>query len=254
MPKKTRKILFWSLFSVFIVLATVIPIYQAGYRIDKNFNITQIGGIFIALPESGNQIYLDGELKKENGYFSASLFINDLRPKTYSALVAKDGYWPWTKNLEVKENTVTETRPFLMRKNIEGGPIKNNEEIIAAFSNSDSSMIENAKTDRKNNVEIWQEDGKIIARWKKESPLPYYFSKEEQIIFQTANEIKNFEFFPKRPDLIILALRNGIFALEIDGRGLRNFQPIYKGFDPNFVLIDNKLYIRDQKTIFEVKL
>lgn len=253
MAKKTRKILFWSLFSVFIVLATVVPIYQAGYRIDKNFNITQIGGVFIALSESGNQIYLDGELKKENGYFSASLFINGLRPKTYSVLVAKDGYWPWTKKLEVKENTVTETKPFLMRKNTEGKPIEKNEEIIGAFSNLASSTIM-TKTDYKNNVEIRKEGGKIIARWKKGLPLPYYFSNEEQIIFQTTNEIKNFEFFPRRSDLIILALRNGIFALEIDGRGLRNFQPIYKGFDPNFAFIGNKLYIRDQKTIFEVKL
>lgn len=254
MPKKTRKIVFWSLFSVFIILATAIPIYQAGYRIDKNFNITQVGGIFIALPESGNQIYLDGKLKKETGYFSASLFIGDLRPKTYSVLVAKDGYWPWTKKLEVKENAVTEAKPFLIRKNIEGKPVENNEEIIAAFSNSDSSVIKTAKTDRKNNVKIWQEGGKIIARWERGFPLPYYFSEQEQTIFQTANEIKNWNFFPKRPDLIILSLRNGVFALEIDDRGLKNFQPIYKGYDPNFALLDNKLYIRDQSTIFEVKL
>ncbi|OGZ32482.1 MAG: hypothetical protein A3H02_01850 [Candidatus Niyogibacteria bacterium RIFCSPLOWO2_12_FULL_41_13] len=251
MPQKTRKILFWSLFSVFIVLAIIIPAYQAGYRIDQNFNIAQVGGIFLALPENGNQIYLDGKLEKETGYFSASFYIENLKPKNYSVIVAKDGYWPWTKQLEIKENMVTEAKPFLLKKNIEGKPVENNEEIMNEFLNRDSFAL---KTNNKNNIEIRKENGKIIARWKKGPPLPYYFSKEEQIIFQTINEIKNFEFFPKRSDLVVLALRNGIFALEIDGRGLRNFQPIYKGFDPDFVLIENKFYIRDQNAVFEIKL
>ena len=49
------------------------------------------------------EIYLNNELQKG----TSPLYLNDLAPNTYSVRVAMQGYFPWTKNLEVRSRAST---------------------------------------------------------------------------------------------------------------------------------------------------
>lgn len=289
MTDKSRKILFWSFFALFDVLALIIPLYSAGYRLDKNFNLTLTGGIFIVAPNSGIDIYLDGKLIEKTGIFK-SVFVQSLEPKVHSILAAKEDYWPWTKKLEVKENLVNEARAMMLSKNISGKILlkgsfvgikenlinknilileeKKQDKIAERFFNTKTSefavlerkekqlSVSSLKTDHRDQIELILESNshsKLFAL-SKIKPLPYFLPQEKSLIFETENVIKNFDFYPKRQDVAIIALKYGIFAAEFDRRGGQNFQPIYKGIDPNFAILENNLYVLDQGVLYEINL
>jgi len=98
-----------------------------------------------------------------------------------------------------------------------------------------------------NNKEIWGE-------WISSDPLPYYFSEKKIKIFEAKTTVSSLDFYPKRRDVAIFASVNGIFAIELDGRGTRNFQPIYKGKNPTFTVVGNILYILDDGILIKATL
>ena len=93
------------------------------------------------------------------------------------------------------------------------------------------------------------------------SQLPYFLFNEEKKetpikIFTSRFLVKQVDFYPGRRDVIIVAIRDGVYAMEIDGRGGRMIHPIYKGKNPDFALIkgNRSIYILDEGNLFYVKL
>lgn len=288
MTRRTRKFFFWFSFAIFITLATIIPLYGAGYRLDKNFNLTLTGGIFISAPESGIEIYLDGKLIRTSGFFR-SVFIQNLEPKKYTVLGAKEGLWPWFKEIEVKESAVGEAKALMLSQDIGGKVLLNgNYKTLSAepeksilvleeekngkmafvyydpfkaeflsFENKETLESQNLKTDSKNQVEIRLESNSTINRLFAKtigSSQLYFIPSGETAVLESRESLKNFDFYPKRNDVLIIAIKHGVFAIEIDSRKIRNFQPIYKGLNPHFVLLKNNLYVLDQGALYEINL
>ena len=108
--------------------------------------------------------------------------------------------------------------------------------------------------DRYRRARLWHDDQNLWVQWLAETPLPYYLTEKKELVFKTKSLLKNAAFFPGRDDIIIVAIENGVFALEIDGRGTRNFQPIYKGKSPVFARLGDNLYILDQGALSEIEL
>jgi len=98
--------------------------------------------------------------------------------------------------------------------------------------------------------------------WLEENGAPPYYICDENCdslplqIFQSKFTIQNIEFFPQRKDVIIIAVGNGVYALEIDGRGGRLIYPIYKGKKPTFGLSNstNYIYILDDSSLLKMYL
>lgn len=359
MTIRKRRILLIICVLVFLIITPLLNFYLAGYRLTRGFKITKTGGMYIYSPENGVKIYINNELKKETGFIQNGYFIQNMKPGKYSIIVAKDGFWPWKKDLNVKEEIVSETRSFLVKKEPEGKTIVRGlfSEIYASPDNKILTLIEknkktslnkmsfylpesdvflNAKNIQSQNIYFsdiiktkWEENSFIIladksvikysfdlgsrtfeaqklkenkeseesifkpredfsifksnemkifdygnARisgrkkeiiwldktrdtiWfdvsKEESDLPYFIYQEEEKtlpfkVFISKYKIKNIEFFPGRRDIIIVAINNGVYAMELDGRGGRIIQPIYKGKNPNFALFkgDKKIYVLD---------
>src|SRR3989338_11338406 len=107
---------------VFMFLAGAIAVnfYVLGYRIDSDLKITKTGGIYIYSPEAKSDIYLNNRLKEQTGIILGGVFIQNLKPQKYSVLVAKNGYWPWQKNITIKEEVVAELRAMLIPQNPKG--------------------------------------------------------------------------------------------------------------------------------------
>lgn len=370
MTLRKRRILLLISVVVFIIVAPIINLYILGFRINSKFKLTKTGGIYIYSPENGSKIFVNNKFEKETGFIQSGYFVQNLEPGKYSVLVAKEGFWPWQKNIEVKEELVSETRAFLIPKEPEGKTI-----IRGLFSNLFASpnqkvllLIENNSKNGKNlkinfyapeknsflnpssltSLKIlsfgkivkskWTENGVIILTEKSlinvslnldsliyeaklmdrksadektlfaepeefvnfkssgnknfdfnlarlsqrkkeliywdynkntiffdfandEKQLPYFIFGENNIklpikIFTFKYPITNIEFLSGRKDIIIVAVRNGIYAMELDGRGGRMIQPIYKGKEPNFATLkgEKKIYILDEGNLSEIKI
>ena len=116
MEKKTRKVLLFIFFLIFILVAPILTFYVQGYRFDfENKRLTQTGGIFIkTINPKQVEVYLDGKLSKKTDFFFSSTLIENLLPKNYNIKVQKQGYYTWEKNLEVKEKQVAEARSIVL--------------------------------------------------------------------------------------------------------------------------------------------
>lgn len=119
MTKKSRTILFLICLFLFVLVAPLSIFYSQGYRFDfdppaggKRF--TQTGGIFLKVRPKQVDIYIDGKLKKKTDFFFGSALVENLLPKTYKVEVKKEGYFPWKKDLEIKEREVTEVKDVIL--------------------------------------------------------------------------------------------------------------------------------------------
>jgi hypothetical protein len=289
MTIKKRRNYFYILLVIFLVLIPIIMFYTSGYRI-KNFKLVETGGIYIYSPVSGSIIYLNNKKKKNTNILRKDLFIQNLKPNTYNILVAKDGYWPWAKEVNVEEKHVSEAIAFLVPKEPDGevipktikeypkdgnatgtpkitsNPIYDN--VIKLFTNKkgvssatkDNTASSTTIRSGRNRVELWKEEDTIFIKWlKDEKSLPNYFCKNNSCentvsVFKSTSEIKNFNFYPGREDVVLLSINEGVYAIEVDSRKHQNFQPVYKGSDPYFVIEKGKFYIKDGENIFKINL
>jgi len=119
MTKKTRTILFLICLFLFLLIAPSVIFYSQGYRIDINppaggIKITQTGGLFLKITPKQVEVSIDGKLKKKTDFFFGSALIENLLPKKYKIQIKKEGYYPWEKNLEIKEKEVTEAKNIVL--------------------------------------------------------------------------------------------------------------------------------------------
>ncbi len=118
MRGKTRKILLFLFFLIFIISAPLLVFYFQGYRFDfKNKKLIQTGGLFLKIKPKQTKIYLDEKLSKETDFLFGSALIENLLPKKYNVKVKKEGYFDWEKNLEIREKEVTEARNVVLFPN-----------------------------------------------------------------------------------------------------------------------------------------
>lgn len=292
MTFKERRRLFWIFSSLFAVLALPILLYATGWRLTSEFTFKRTGGLFVSAGESEVEIFVNGELEKRTNLLQSGLFLQGLTPGKISVIAAKEDHWPWAKELVIEESSVTEARAFLVPKEPKGevlihgnytniysieenellvlerekngarsfdfySPADKNFDLEAVFKPDEFILSTTEITDDRKRVLVKISDGKneITGEWASDDSLPYFFERPgEASVFKSRIAIRGIGFYPGRRDVILVAVENGIFALELDGRGTRNFQPIYKGKSPTFAVLGNLIYILDDGRLFEVKL
>jgi hypothetical protein len=344
--RKRRVILAISILA-FILGASFVSLYSQGYNFDKSFNFSKRGGLYVNAGYSDSKIFVNHKKERTTGLLKAGLFMGNLKPEEYSILVAKEGYWPWAKDLEVLEGYVTEAQAFMVPQdprwefllkgkftNIWASPYKNilalqekngekyllnfylpedNNFLTASSQNTEKFLSNEGSisnliwgenylifndgnifikaefdlstktvvayhfaqtpdalsdyerfTKNKDQMIWWNPiSNQVFATWLgEEESIPYYLCHEKPCelpveIFQSRLPIKNIDFFPGRKDLIIVAVSNGIYALEIDGRDGRLLQPIYKGKSPDFAALKGEpefIYLLDEGSLAKIYL
>lgn len=268
--RERRLILILSVIA-FLVVVPVVLFYTSGYRLNSKFQLIKTGGLYVSSPVSGSQIFINQKLEKETNIIQGGLFMQSLKPGAYHVLIAKDGYWPWAKELEVKERYVAEARALLLPREPEGELLTKEkssslektqyDEILALLKKAGSlsstttevAILENHDRQRI----LWKpQKNEVWAEWLKDDPLPYYFEDEKVLVIRSQFNIRNADFYPGRNDVLIIAVQNGVFAIEIDGRGGRILQPIYKGKEPIFATYKNEsaVYILDEDALIKIRL
>lgn len=115
MTKKTRTILFFTCLFLFLLVAPLLIFYSQGYRFDlESKKLSQTGGLYLKATPKQSEIYIDGKLIKKTDFFFGSTLIENLLPQKYKITIKKDGYYPWEKDLEIKEKTVTEAKSVVL--------------------------------------------------------------------------------------------------------------------------------------------
>ncbi len=265
---------------VFFVSIPLLILYATGYRLGDALNLIRTGGLHISVPYSGAQVSIGDTITKETSVFQKNIFVQNLRPGSYEVKVEKEGLQSWTKRLVVFPQRVTEGYAFLLPQAIE--PVSIPEFLVEGTSTSTSKKLEKknpeyatalslfatttkvatssefVKTRRK--LSVVNVEGVLHATWKGDiDSVPHYFcqneSCNEEIILETKTKVKTFDFFPGRDDLLVVALSQGVYAIEIDNRSTQNIQTIHEASGSDFRIRNDEIIILEKdKKLFKISL
>ncbi len=215
----------------------------------QNFKFVKSSVVTFQGLKLGQKISIDQTLlgtASKNG----EIIFSGITPGARNLTVTKNGYWPWGKELTLASGEMIDFKPFLLAQ------IPNVEILTLSSSNfqslkeriSPASLpgSENPTKSSDSKSELWVDGNSIMVK-NLEDKKPAYFCNPDCIdtlkIFNSNSEIKSVAFFPLRSDLVLFSTPEGIFAIEVDDRSIRNFQPLYKGEFINFAVLDDKIFI-----------
>ncbi|MSR73421.1 hypothetical protein EXS61_02380 [Candidatus Parcubacteria bacterium] len=275
-----RAIYFYSFSLFFIIVIPFIIIYSLGYRFTKDYSLSERGGIYVYVPESGTDIYINDEFKKTTGIFQHELFLQNLKPGQSTVSVSSLLFQPWQKIILIKEKEVSPVFPFLVPKDL------GLREIVVATStgaltSTSTSLAINVSEQKvilalfkepaivvqkqikpatttpeifaitKKKIKIWSDGNKVFAKYiGEEDRTPPYFCLKTVCdpileIFNAKSPVRHMDFYPSRDDAIIVSAGDTMSALEIDVRLPQNIFTLYKGKKPDFRISGNKVYVKD---------
>jgi hypothetical protein len=150
----------------------------------------------------------------------------------HSIIVSKEDHWPWTKDIDIKKHETLTLHPFTLPQRV---PL---ESVSRFLSSHDTASIDPNYT----KVAVLFEN---LATSDEIKPL-IEATRIQGVAFA--------DYLPERTDVILVATKEGIFAVGIEKNERPNFQPLYKAPNALFVKAkDNTLYIKDGDSIFRVK-
>ncbi len=202
----------------------------AGYGL---WTTTDTGTLAIEFSDSslrGASVFVDRHVAGIFKKSQESLRLSE-SPGKHSVIVSKEGYFPWTQDIEIKKHETTELHPFLIPQRI---PI----ESISRFLSSDKTNIDPNYA----NIAALFENLKT--------------SNEIQPLVEATriSGVSYADYLPGRTDVILVAVPAGIFAVGVEKDDHPNFQPFYKTQNALFAKAkDGTLYIKDGDSIFRVK-
>ncbi|PIP86372.1 hypothetical protein COV42_02355 [Candidatus Campbellbacteria bacterium CG11_big_fil_rev_8_21_14_0_20_44_21] len=225
----------------------------------------QSAKIVIPNLEGEVSIFIDGVEEKTVSGVNKNLALKNITPGFHAVLIAKEGFWPWLKEVGLAEAETLVLEPFFVLQNGSGlivteedpqyEKIRANFETIALPSFSDKKISESGRR------AIWVEGGSLFTEWLgEEEERPPYFCNEfgchnVMVPFGVGGDIRNVDFYKKRDDVFVIAFGTGVFALDADPTGNQNFQPIFEGENPQFISGDeSSIYVLDNNLLLQVAL
>lgn len=139
MTRLTRRLIFYGLVAIFILITPPIILYAMGYSFDwQTASLVQTGAFYLKSLPADADILIDGKNHK-----TTPRLISRLIPKTHTVTIAKDGFFTWQKNLIIEARLVTEARNIiLLPKNITPEKIPGNATgTIADFLASPQDLL-----------------------------------------------------------------------------------------------------------------
>gem|GEM_PF-505044 len=102
-PPFHRQILPWIFVTVFFATAPVLIFYTSGYRLNtKKATLERTGTLIIDSTPRGAHVTVD---EKDVGVTGATL--QEIPPGPHTVEVTRDGYYPWVKTLNIRQEQVT---------------------------------------------------------------------------------------------------------------------------------------------------
>lgn len=235
MTLRTRKILFYFLIILFLIISVAAIFYSNGWRFDlETLTINKLGALYFEIIPADTTITIDKTNFEFNpGIFRSGTLIANLFAKTYNVKVTKNGYQPWMKQLVVQPSLVTQAPLALLlpEKFNLGASIGDNIQnfwIGAKYPITlrDNALKLNSQTIIGNRIETWSKDGSQIITELNNS----YFLVNLDTPANAVNlnlMLKNLQgqkdassiwiagFSPLNKNQIILATQKALYLLDI---------------------------------------
>lgn len=126
MNLKIRRLIFYALIIIFLILAFFIIPYSNGWRFDLGtLGFVRLGGLYLNMEPTEALVRVDKlNFEIKSSFMKSGLLIANLFPKTYRVSIQKNGYQSWNKNITVKPSLVAQIYPVILM------PEKSNEELL----------------------------------------------------------------------------------------------------------------------------
>ncbi len=257
-PLSVRKRRFFLILCtlVFLAILPILAYYTMGYRLSSDYQIVKTGGFYVWAPVTGAFIELDGNPVRKTNILQSGFLIQNLKPQKYTVATKKEGRHPWIKNLFVEEGLVTEARAMMLPEKPEtilvekkSEEYKNVVKLFTAQAKLATSTVVHFASGNKQKLTLDIKRQILKAEWLgDEKDMPYYFCSDKSCnatstVIAKGGMIRDFSFFPGRRDVVIVSFSSDIYAMEIDNRGGRNIQPVYKGIKPSFLVTPGESFI-----------
>ncbi len=113
----------------------------------------------------------------------------------------------------------------------------------------------------RNNIEIVKDGGWVKAVWLgSEDSTPFLFCDEERVACQdsvdvmNSDGVKRVDFYQGRNDVILFSKPDGIYITELDTRTPQNTFELLSGSNLDFRTYDQRVFIKDRASIYELLL
>ena len=225
------------------------------------------GKIDIYLAKHGSIVFLDNKIAGTSNVDKQTITLKRVSPGDHSVIVSLQGYYPLGKNLEVKKGNTLKLKPFSINKAVDSSSVITN--FTETQLDKINKLLKTSTLNKKisfsgdGNVEIKKDKNKIFATWLGDkSSIPDFLCDnnecaETTLVFKSdIGNVSSIDFYPGRDDVVIFSVGKNIYAIEIDKKGTQNFQPIYAGESPKFVVSEENstLFVDDAGTIFGIML
>ncbi len=223
LPGWYRKIFFWFLFALFIIILPFLFFYTTGYRLDltkDKANLVITGGIYVGLDKLDTDVYVDNKPIKQPRIFRSAYYIQNLSSGLHRVVVQGNDLQTWVKDLPVYPYLVTKVSVFnmplvpqvrLVSKYLtdKNKPIFNSTDDLSVILDHASSTydISTATPEKIKKLALNEEYNFIFSLFKKSSTTKksvlsesYYLSQDFR--FATTAKITNDDFVHK--DNIVL--------------------------------------------------
>ena len=205
-------------FNIYACLLAAILLFMIGLFYRQN----QYGNLQINTLDENLSIFIDNKKEKSEQDINPNF---KLKSGEHSIIISKDNFWPWIKNIEIERKKAVEINPFFVPQNTRGLLIG----------------------------EIDSEYASIMSQFEKNLILTEAFDKIINDNSELKSKITAIDFYKNRKDVVLIAMPDGIYALEIENENIQNLQPIYKGKNPVFAKKDNNsIYILDNGNLMLV--
>ncbi|MDP2650262.1 MAG: hypothetical protein Q8P16_01735 [bacterium] len=182
----------------------------------------------------GTKIFINNKKEAEAGANETSTSVRGLPSGTHSIIVAHDDAWPWLSEFEANIAQETTVRPVLVPREPNGSVITKDDERFAAarelLEGYTLPTREEPLTHEGGAYAVWADGNSVFARdGSAEDSVPF-------AVFTSEFPVKSASWYKGHADVLLLAASDSIFTLDVEEKDVRNFQPVYKGVGPSFVV------------------
>ena len=119
MKKYQRRLFFWTLVALFLIVAPAVVLHARGYRFDFQRGVfVHSGTISVKDNPQSADIFVDGKLESSSlNRINSSSNINGLIPKSYNLTIKSADFQEWQKDVDVHSGLATEFWNVLLIRN-----------------------------------------------------------------------------------------------------------------------------------------
>lgn len=262
--------------ALFFAILPVVIFFADGWRYKTGYGFVRTGGIYIGVPYPDAEVSINDTHLGRSGFIDRNFYLGDLAPASYTVHVEKEGYRPWTRQLIVEEQLVTDAQALLLPieiaprqlivatssasadtatlKVVPRATITEYTTIFAATTTASSTL----PLDEQDGTGLFIDRGILLARWLKEDafpPSPFCenpTSCADTITLDNTTTITDALFY--RGGAVYVTSAGEVHFLEIDIRSAPIHLLFFAGTNPKIRVIDGSLIIKDGTAYYEISL